>query len=276
MTQSADSLPWLPVLSTLMHFNGTSPMRILFLLATLCCLSSTATAELLVILPGNTDFFRDSTRTVDVLVRNTFGTPNLDNFAAKFLITPIGTATTAGVQFNAVQSDAQLADPNYVFAGNSLAAFLGDPLGVVTTEDADNNPSTVEANNVYNGGDAVFDTGSPVFVNQTYLLYRLNITALPSARVGDKYNIALIGSPGNTESDFTHFLEPDGGSGPIPIPLNSGSFALSTLSVVVPEPGSVCLLTACFSGAAGWQLRRRRRHQKETKQQQPSAPASNT
>lgn len=176
---------------------------------------------------------------VDVFVSSdaAAATPDvLDSFSAQFLITPIGGAPAAGLQFVDPQSDSQLGQANYVFFGDSLTP---PPLGLVS--------SVTNANDTYVGGDATV-SGLGVALDATSpekLLFRLDLSAA-QATVGSQYALQLVNSGG------TSFLDPSFSA----LTIDSSAFGPFTLTAAVPEPSSCCVAALVLCGVV---LRARRR-----------------
>jgi len=182
---------------------------------------------------------------IDVMIESTAtpGSPDLlDSFSTKLVITPVGGAVAGGLQFSAVQSDAQQALPGYVFFGNSLTS---PPLGNVTSGSA--------TGDTYTFGDAT-NTGTGVSLNSSqppYLLGRIDLSVV-GGLAGSQYTIALANDA------FTDFLDPTFTQLSIdPASFSTATVTIGTLSAAVPEPGTWVLMLFLCSLMLGLRLRRR-------------------
>lgn len=178
-----------------------------------------APASLLIAI-GNTSVTPSGTGTVDVLISSDGLTGDeLSSVGFEFRVT---TAGPRRLDFVDPQNDLQLVDPNYIFAGDSLAATF-PPVSLVNT--------TIVPNDTIIGGDATF-SGSEIIVGTTSLLLaRLELTAITDLPpiVGDTFNIELV------PSVLTFFQDNA---------FNDVLFSSTpgVVSIVVPEPSSKYLL----------------------------------
>jgi hypothetical protein len=203
-----------------------------------CLAAKSSSAAIIVSYQGNTIGY-GSTGFVDVYVSSdaALATPDvLDSFSASFVIAPVGGAVSNGLQFVDPQSDTQLGQGNYVFAGNSITA---PPIGTVSTG--------TNTNDSYIGGDATIDgLGTSLHAGSgSFLLYRLDLSAL-LANPSDQFTITL---QNNLNTDF---LDPSFTS----LSINPSSFSSFTITAV-PEPTSTGLLLA-GAGVGLWLKRRKR------------------
>jgi hypothetical protein len=162
---------------------------------------------------------------VDVRIRST-ANDTLDTFGVEFRIT-----TFFGInrlEFVGPPSDTQLGDLDYIFAGDSAAAMIGPPAGLIST--------MFMPNDTYVGGDGTF-SGLGVTVPATdRLLVRLELTAATALapKAGDIFTISLVSSP-NTFFRDSGFSEIDFVSSP-------GTVTIAGAAAIVPEPSSLTLL----------------------------------
>lgn len=168
---------------------------------------------------GDQELVQGDSELVDVMIRsdNPAGDP-LTGFGFEFVITPTGPRT---LQFVEPQSDSHLAQPSYVFSGNSADLIAGDPVGVVSS-------SGGGTNNRFVGGDDTNDA-SDVTVTGDQLLARLNLTSTRGLApiVGDVFTITL------ERSAFTTF---DSNAGPIDFTSVPGQVTIIGPVNPVPEP----------------------------------------
>lgn len=154
-----------------------------------------------------------------------------DSFSAEFQINNLGPALAGGVRFTLLQSDSQLAQTNYVHYKNSLGSPIGNVSG--TFDD------------IYIGGDATADSSGTLLSAQK-LLFRLDLSALLTAIVGDDYLIQLA------DHGFSA-LDENG----LELDIDAASYTNAGLVTVtaapVPEPGSASV----FAVLAGLAVARR-------------------
>lgn len=169
----------------------------------------------------------------------------LSSFNFEFRIT---TAGLTRLEFVDPQSDEQLGDASYVFAGNSLAVDDGVPIGNVST--------TSVPNDTFIGGDSTADFGD-VPVTSSRLLVRLNLTAVTGLAPveGDTFTISLVPltSPGDL-GDASFFV--DSAFEPIAYTSTSGTVTIGPAAAVVPEPSTLALALVGL-GLAALAVRRR-------------------
>ncbi len=195
-------------------------------------------AGIIVNLDGNTIVYgQTSVVTVRVSSDSLASSPDIvDSFSALFRIAPVGTAPVNGLQFVDPQGDAQLGNPNYLFAGNSL--FAPGPIGTVS--------SFTHPNDTYAGGDATLDgLGVPLDNSLSpFVLFQLNLSAL-AGQVGDQYTLQML-------SSGSEFLDP----AYLPLTIDGNSYLPLTITVITPEPSSFVL---CMGVATCGALAYRRR-----------------
>jgi hypothetical protein len=209
-------------------------LRATIWVATLACFVHCAEADLLVSI-DSANLTPGSSATVDVLVASDEPLGEaLGLFGYEFRISGVGPTR---LDFVDPQSDLQLLDPNYVFAGDSLAAAF-PPVGIVDT--------TVLPNDTFVGGDSTFSGGSVTVDATNRLLARLEITAataLPPV-VGDTFSIELIAE------SLTLFQDDS---------FNDLDFSSTPGTVtIVPEPSSAVLCLAGLFAVCVHGFRRRR------------------
>ena len=200
-----------------------SPARLTVLTVALFLWATIAPAEAgLVVSIGKQNIVEGGTGFVDVTIRsdNLVGDP-LTGFGFEFVITPAGPRT---LQFVDPQADLQLAQPDYVFFGNSADLIEGTPVGVVSS-------SGGGTNNRFVGGDDTDDV-SDMTVMADRLLARLDLTAAQGVApiAGDVFTITLL------RSIFTSF---DSNAGPIDFTTVPGQVMI--IGSTVPEPSSLVL-----------------------------------
>ena len=138
----------------------------------------------------------------------------------------------------APQPDPQLADPAYVFFGDSLDTNAGLPFGQVST--------TVVPRDTFIGGDST-DSGNEVVVTTSRLLASLRVTSATSLPPlpGDTFTLRLIAGSNTFFADNI---------GTIPFASRSGTITIGA----IPEPGSLALLALGMLSIACALLRRDR------------------
>ena len=206
------------------------------LAAALVVMISQAAQASLVVTVGDATLLTGSTGTVDVMIASDTPSGDLLSFLGfEFRIT---TGGPTRLDFVDPQSDFQLTDPNYLFAGDSLAAAF-PPVGLVST--------TIVPNDTIIGGDATF-SGNEINVGATpLLLARLEFTA----------SIALPPIPGDTftidlESSVLTFFQ-DNTFTDLSFSSTSG-----TVTIVIPEPSSAMLAIVALTAIAPTAIRRGR------------------
>ncbi|QDV39064.1 PEP-CTERM sorting domain-containing protein [Tautonia plasticadhaerens] len=161
------------------------------------------------------------TATVDVLISSPDGAV-LDVFGLEVRVEAVGGQR---LEFASPPADGQLADPGYLFFGDSTAA-LSPPAGVVV--------STLAPGDTYLGGDGT-DSGLGVEVPGTpTLLARLVLEASRDAPPGpgSAFTVSIV--PGSAS---TFFLDPTFE----PIPLAGLSSGTVTVVGFIPEPSTLVL-----------------------------------
>lgn len=213
---------------------------------------SIATADVIVVMPGSQEIMIGTSRYLDILITSNAPLSNpdiLDSFSAKFRLTRDPDALGGGVQFVNPQSDLQAQNPNYVFHNDSLNVLLGDPFSSVTTVDFPND-QLIGGDATQSGNGFLLAAGNP-----HRLLFRLELSATNvNSRVGDQFYLALIDDPG-LQTSVTHFWDPlfdDLGIDP-------ASYTPTLITVVVPEPCSLCGSAIGVLGAVMAYRRRNRR-----------------
>ncbi|MBC7966633.1 MAG: hypothetical protein H7Z17_12015 [Fuerstia sp.] len=168
---------------------------------------------------------------VDVFVRSDILAGELlDGYQVGVTIAPGGATPgpAGGLIFSAMQADAELTDPNYVFFGNSFDTNNAIPVGTVTG-----------GGTGYIGSDITNNFIPVTLPNTNRLLFRLDLSAVSEGT----YTISV--DPGVT-SFFTNQLDPVG---------TAISFSsVSGNMTVAPEPASTAFLLVTLGGVA---LRRR-------------------
>ena len=227
---------------------GATPVRaatlkiVLFVLAVAALqLASPASGSAgLIVSVGDLTLPAGGTGFVDVHIRSD-GSDVLSAYSFAFQIAPAGLVDTR-LEFTHPQAAPQLADPAYVFSGNSVAEFLGE-LGTVS--------QTLAPGDTLDGGDAVF-LGNVVLDGTDRLLARLEVTAatgMPPV-AGDQFTISLLPS----SVFFGDLLPLDWNADASQL---TGTVTISEASAI-PEPASMTLF--CLGGlglaAAGRRVRR--------------------
>jgi hypothetical protein len=156
---------------------------------------------------------------VDVTIRSD-SADALAQFGFEFRIS---TLTPTQLDFVSPQSDAQLTDGAYMFAGDSLAADAGISVGSVTT--------VVVPNDTYLGGDATLSGLEVPVPALPALLVRLELTTLTSLAptIGDQFLVELVRGP-NTFFQDSEFSD-------LPFSSTSGTVTIGA----IPEPSSLAL-----------------------------------
>jgi hypothetical protein len=183
----------------------------------------------------------DDAAFLDVFVSSDSG-DLLDIFGLELQIVPV---IGSGLEFTAPPLDRQvdILDPAYslyLFTGDSAAASLGPPAGLVSM--------TIAANDTYIGGDGTL-SGLGISVPTTdTLLARIQVVAPASAALGDLFIIRV------NSGSSTFFVDRDG---------NDIAFAALEGTVsIVPEPASLCTLGGLLSLIASGGVFRRRKNGK--------------
>lgn len=198
------------------------------LAAALIVMMSLTAQAVLIVSVGDATLLAGGTGTVDVLIASDSPSGDLVSFLGFEFRVSTGGPTR--LEFVNPQSDLQLTDPNYLFAGDSLAAAF-PPVGLVST--------TIVPNDTIIGGDATF-SGNEINVGSTpVLLARLELTAgtvLPPIP-GDTFIIDLV--PGALtffqDNTFTN------------VQFSSTS---GTVTIVIPEPSSAMLAIVALTAVA--------------------------
>ena len=134
----------------------------------MCLVSGSVSADIIVSFgpPVPSPIAVSSTGVIDVFVHSE-NSDMLDAFQATVKITPVGASPAGGVKFTASQSDSQLIDSTYVFAGNSLSFNTATPVGTV-----------IASGDTYTGFDATFDF-TPITLSSTgLLLFQFELTGV--------------------------------------------------------------------------------------------------
>ncbi len=194
----------------------------------------------LVITPSNltpSPIIAGSSGTIDFLIRADQGTQLLDGFQVSISITG---STAGGLVFSNAQTDPQLSDGNYVFAGNSLSQNTLVSVGTVT-----NAGLTYVGSDASDNGSAAPLAGNPVPVTLTTtdkLLFRLNLTGVAAGT----YTLTIDPNPANT-AFYTDQLDPVNTTIGA-VTLNSGQ--VQVIVTAVPEPGTLSLVGVTLAGLA--------------------------
>jgi hypothetical protein len=223
----------------------------IFFAATLLLISkNTCVGDIIVsFAPSNPNpLMAGSAGTIDVLVHSNSGDV-LDAFLADISLTPTGGSPAGGLRFSTTQNDAQLAEPSYVFFGQSLSQNVGVIIGTsYTSTDPFDSFSGSDASD---DGSAIPLAGNPTPVTLTMsdqLLFRIDLNALAAGT----YEIDLLSSS-TFVSDQLDFISP-------PLLYSSTPFSLTvTGTAAVPEPGTFCVLSILTAGATYRRMRRRSR-----------------
>jgi hypothetical protein len=210
--------------------------RFCILSLALCSLASSAKADLIVDV-GSLNLPVGQSGIVDVTIRST-GNDLLDTFGGEFQISTLGGTQ---LEFVSPPTDTQLSDPGYLFAGDSAAALIGPPAGIVQSNGSNNN--------TYLGGDGTLSGNGVAVPGVATLLLHLLVTASTASppQAGDVFTISLIPGPS------TFFVDPSFSS--IPVISNPGTVTITASTV--PEPTS--LLVWAFGGLVTAGAMRRRR-----------------
>lgn len=239
--------------------RATQIILFLFALAGTQLANPTSAFAGLILSVGDLTLPAGDTAFVDVHIRSD-GSDVLSAYSFGFRIAPVGLPDTH-LEFTDPQAAPQLADPAYVFSGNSVAELFGE-LGTVS--------QTFAPGDTLDGGDTVL-VGSIILDGADRLLARLQVTAatgLPG-NPGDQFSIEFL-----TDSVFL------GGQERLNINFDesilTGTVTISEASPV-PEPASLTLF--CLGGvglaAAGRRGRRHtmRRRRLTGAEPDPEAPA---
>jgi hypothetical protein len=220
---------------------------LLLLVGSLLLRPERAAAELIVTV-GNANVSQGGTGFVDVFIRSTAAnTDRLDLFSAELQIASLGGGGEQ-LAFISPTTDAHLADPDYLFAGDSVNQAIGPPAGLATT--------TLTPNDTYLGGDGTL-SGSGLFVPTVdTLLFRLGLTTLTgnAPMTGDAFAISLVLGV-NTFFSNPDFDEFDLGESST----LSGSITIDPAApdaTEVPEPSGLVL--AGMLAGLGWLAHLRR------------------
>lgn len=172
----------------------------------------------------------------------------LDSFLAEFLLTPL-TGPAGGLLFSAMQSDAQLADSNYIFFNRSLSTNTNVSVGAVSNGGA--TYSGFDATDDGNGPPPMGGNPDPVLVppaGSEALLVRLDLSAVTAGT----YQIELnAGNSSFLADDLNPASELAFSSTPFTLTVSSSTAA-------VPEPSSAVGLTV-LAATSIFVYRRRQR-----------------
>ncbi len=191
--------------------------------------SATASAELILSFSPSSPspLFAGSSGTIDVLIHSN-SDDVLDAFQLEFTLTPMGISPAGGLKFSTTQLDAQLTDPDYVFAGRSLSQHTGSSVGTVNF-----------AGDVFTGYDATDDVNDPehltplpvTLTTTDLLLFRLNLDAVAAGN----YQISI------TSATFLENYFDDENDG-ISFTAGNGMITVSDATAAVPEPSTAVIL----------------------------------
>jgi len=182
----------------------------------------------------------DGSGEVEVTVTGTSDLVNLVGY--EFQIDP-SAGTSSQLRF-VEEDEAFLSATNYLFSGNSAALDDGTPstIGAVST--------TTLPDDTFVGGDSTADF-SNLTINGSRLLVRLAVQhdtgpADPSTTLGDTFSISLVPISG----DSSAFAGGSSNTGFVDASFNGVAFDSTggTVSIVIPEPSSLCLLAICGLG----------------------------
>lgn len=214
-----------------------------FLLALVAALGAAAPAPAdLIVTVGSVALSPgQATATLPVYVQSDVGTTNLQAFSLGLQISPATPGSTGQVSFVTPLTDAQYANPNYVFFGTSATA--PGPSGAVF--------QTVYPDDTYVGGDghAVFPNTVPVGTTQELLLL-IDVTRLTGSPPGNELFTVSVLTTGPNQSQFL------GANGDL-IPFTSVPGVVTAAAAPVPEPASLAALAGAI-GIGVATLRRRR------------------
>ncbi len=178
----------------------------------------------------------------------------INTYAIQLVISPTnGTLTQLAFSVPTSQQLGYLADSNYIFVNDSIAALPPPFVGLPT--------STVYDNDTFTATDSTV-SGNPVSigVGQTYLLALLPITTLTQLdpQPGDTFSVSLnptSGSGSNSGGASTYFDVLDMNNNEtsyVPFTSTSGSATISPAAVPEPRTLTLTLLgIACLAVARG-------------------------
>jgi len=216
----------------------TARLNLLCLAATILVAmnSQTVRAEYLIsVADGN--ILAGGQLTLNIGIESSDPPETLTDFSLLLEITPIASSGLSDLEFSNPQSEAFLANPDYIFASTSETIREG---GTTVSYDA---PTQIAIDDLSND-EFFFPVSVPVtgrrLLATADVTHQLNGTAA-EATIGDQYTVSV--SELSLFFDENVFLERD-------FTVENG-----TITVAVPEPGSVAALV-CLTG--GCLLRRRR------------------
>ena len=182
---------------------------------------------------------------VDVVIAST-GSDDIAGYDYEFVLTPDTAVPGTLTSFTAPQPDPQLADPAYLFFGDSANVALGFGVGTVST--------TTTTADTFTGSDAT-DSFADVAVTSTpFLLASLEVEHVlpvgvdPATTVGDTFTLSLAGATFVDSFFGTHTVTG--------LP---GTVTLSASMAAIPEPGTILFCSVALSAWGATSLRRRRR-----------------
>lgn len=165
---------------------------------------------------------------IDVMIRSD-SNDTLTNFSFDLHIQQSGTTSTQ-LRFSTLQSDSQLSNPDYVFAGGSLKRD-GDPALLIDPEAVGSAYTELYPRDSFVGTDShtLLVPSSITLTSTDRLLARLELESGPgflAPAAGDRFVVTLVDGP------FTTFL--DENFSEVSYVSSPGTITVS----VVPEPGS--------------------------------------
>lgn len=226
-------------------------IRILCHIALLAWCSPTF-ADVFIVLPGSHQIMIGASTSIDVFIASNATATNPDNlasFAAAFQIIPLTPSSGGGVQFTNPQRDSQIHDPGYVFANDSLIDSLLDKASNVSSVNYTNDRLLAGDASLLGDG-ALLVTDDPL---RLLLRLDLNATSLTS-RIGSQFQLVLIDDSANPDP-LTHFWDLDQND----LGIDPASFTPTLITVVVPEPCSLCGSAIGVLGAVAAYRNRKRR-----------------
>ena len=216
------------------------PRFCILILVALVSLFTSQAATAASISVGSLALAPDGSGEVEVTVTGSGDLVNLVGY--EFQITP-SAGTSSQLRF-VEEDEAFLSLPNYLFTGNSAALDdgLASSVGAVST--------TTLPDDTFVGGDSTADFGN-LTINGSHLLVRLAVQhdtgpADPSTTLGHAFSISLVPSSG----DSSAFAGGTSNTGFVDASFSGVDFDSTggEVSIVIPEPSSLCLLAICGLG----------------------------
>lgn len=175
-------------------------------------------------------FSAGTSGSVDVSIRST-STDVVDFYQYRFVVSDIG-VNVGALRFTDPQSDAEGADPNYLFGADSLGL----------TTDAENSPafdSVVGTDLTLSGFGVVVDATDLLFARLDFE-HTLPGGVDPSLAANDQFLISLV--------DVDTALLSDSFDVSSLVSFSGSSGTLSARAAAVPEPSSILLMCFCLGG----------------------------